>query len=90
MATVKVNVCIDANTKAEVESILAEMGLNMTAAINIYFKRILMEGGIPFEVTTRVPNSVTAEAIEEGRRIARDKSVPAYNSVEELKAAMGL
>ena len=49
-----------------------------------------MEGGIPFEVTTRVPNSVTAEAIEEGRRIARDKSVPAYNSVEELKAAMGL
>ena len=90
MSTVKINVCTDAATKAEVERLLADMGLTMTAAINMYLKRILLEGGIPFDVTTRVPNSVTAEAINEGRRIARDKSVPGYNSVAELRAAMGV
>lgn len=90
MNTVKINVCTDATTKAEAEKLLADMGLTMTAAINIYLKRILLEGGIPFEITTKVPNRETAEAIEEGRRIAKDKSVPAYNSVEELKTSMGL
>lgn len=36
------------------------------------------------------PNKETLEALEEGRRIARDKSVPGYKSMEELKAALGL
>mgnify|MGYP002520044091 FL=1 len=89
MNTVKINVCTDATTKAEAENLLSAMGLTMTAAINMYLKRIVMEGGIPFDVTTRVaPNKETLEALEEGRRIARDKSVPGYKSMEELKAAL--
>ena len=91
MNTVKINVCTDATTKAEAENLLSAMGLTMTAAINMYLKRIVMEGGIPFEVTTRVaPNKETLEALEEGRRLAKDKSVPGYKSMEELKAALGL
>lgn len=88
MASAKINVNTDAETKKEVEEVLEAMGLNMTTAINMYLKRILMEGGIPFDVTTRVPNSVTAQAIEEGRKIARDENAPCYNSVAELKASM--
>lgn len=90
MASAKINVNIDAETKKAVEEVLETMGLNMTTAINMYLKRILMEGGIPFDVTTRVSDSVTAQAIEEGRKIARDENVPCYNSVAELKASMGL
>lgn len=89
MASAKINVNTDPEVKKEVEELLGKMGLTMTVAINIYLKRILMEGGIPFEITTHVPNSVTAQAIQEGRRIARDETVPCYNSVEELKVAMG-
>lgn len=55
MNTVKINVCTDAETKAEAESLLAEMGLTMSAAINMYLKKIILEGGIPFEVTTKTP-----------------------------------
>lgn len=91
MNTVKINVCTDATTKAEAENLLSAMGLTMTAAINMYLKRIVMEGGIPFDVTTRVaPNKETLEALEEGRRIARDKSAPRYKTIEELKAALGV
>ena len=39
--------------------------------------------------TTRdAPNEVTAAAIEEGRRLASDRSVKGYTSMEELKAAL--
>lgn len=53
MSTVKINVCVDEKTKAAVEAILDEMGLTMTAAINVYLKRILIEQGIPFELNIR-------------------------------------
>lgn len=90
MASAKINVHTDAEIKKQAEELLDAMGLTMTAAINIYLKRIVLEGGIPFEVTTRVPNTTTIQAIEEGRKIAKDNTVPSYNSVDELKAAMGL
>ncbi len=37
-----------------------------------------------------IPNDTTAAAIEEGRRIAGDKSVKGYNSIDALKDALGL
>ncbi|MGN0205288.1 MAG: type II toxin-antitoxin system RelB/DinJ family antitoxin [Coprococcus sp.] len=33
-------------------------------------------------------NMTTAAAIQEGRRIAADKSVPGYTSIDALKAAL--
>ena len=72
--TVKINVCTDLNTKRQVEEILSDIGLNMTAAINIYLKRILMEGGIPFELTTRVPNATTVAAMDEYDEMKKNPS----------------
>lgn len=90
MYNAKINVNTDAETKQAAENLFAAMGLNMTTAINIFLKRALLEQGIPFDVSIKEPNSVTIEAIEEGRRIAKDNSVPSFKSVEELRAAMGL
>lgn len=52
MATVKINICTDEKTKEQAEVILTELGLNMTAAMNMYLKKIIAEGGIPFELKT--------------------------------------
>lgn len=90
MALARISVNVDADTKQVAEDLLNEMGLTMTVAINMYLKRIALERGIPFEVTTRVPNATTIEAIEEGRRIANDQSVPGFDSIEALKAAIGV
>ena len=46
--------------------------------------------GIPFELKLSVPNEETVAAMEEGMRIAYDKSVKGYKSMEELKAALDL
>lgn len=85
MATAKINVCTDEQTKKEVEIILADMGLNMTTAINMYLKRIQMEGGIPFAVTTRVPNHTTAKALNEYDEMKnRPDAYKRYDSFDDL------
>jgi len=86
VATEKISVCTDAKTKKEVEKILSDVGLTMTAAINIYLKRILMEGGIPFEITTRVPNATTAAAMDEYDEMQKNPS--AYKRYPSFKAAI--
>lgn len=84
--TVKINICTDADTKRQVEEILSDMGLNMTAAINIYLKRILMEGGIPFELTARVPNAATVAAMDEYDEMKKNPA--AYKRYHSFKEAM--
>ena len=86
MATTKINVCIDVQTKKEVEAILADMGLNMTAAINMYLKRIQMEKGIPFLVTTKVPSSNTIKALDEYEAMKKDPST--YKRYDSFDDAM--
>ena len=86
----RINVCTDTETKKQAEILLEQMGLNMTTAINMYLRRIIMEGGIPFEITANVPNSLTANAIEEGRKIAKDKNVESFESADELRRSIGV
>jgi len=44
---------VDKDLKEEAESILNKIGIEMPTAIRMYLKRIVMEGGIPFE--TKIP-----------------------------------
>ena len=85
MATAKINVCVDEKTKRDVEVLLDEMGLNMTAAINMYLKRILIEQGIPFEVSARIPNSTTVAAMDEFEEMK--KNPEDYKKYECIKDA---
>ena len=85
MAKISTNISIDADVKKQAQELFADLGLDLSTAINIYLKKAIAEQGIPFEITRETPNAATVEAIEEGRRIARDKNVKGYGSVEELK-----
>ena len=51
--TINVNIRVDEEIKKQTEVLLAEMGLNMTTAVNIFLRQVLRTGGIPFEITTR-------------------------------------
>ncbi len=86
MATAKINVAVDERTKQEVEVLLEEMGLNMTSAINIYLKRILMEQGIPFDVSAKVPNATTIAAMDEFEEMKKNPA--AYKKYPSFKAAL--
>jgi len=88
MATTNLNIRTDKDVKNQAEMIFNELGINMTTAINMFLRAAIRENGIPFSLKVDVPNEVTKSAIEEGRRIASDKSVKGYSSMDELKAAL--
>jgi DNA-damage-inducible protein J len=48
MASTHIHVRIDENTKLEAQRILSEMGLDMSTAVNMFFKQIITKNGFPF------------------------------------------
>ena len=90
MSATTINVRTDSAVKEQAEYIFEAFGLTMSAAINMFLRQTIRKNGIPFELKLDEPNAATIAAIEEGRRIAADDSVPAYSSMEELKAALEL
>lgn len=90
MESTNLNIRTDKAVKAAAERIFEELGLSMTAAVNIFLRQTIRENGIPFELKLNVPNEVTAAAIEEGRRLAYDKTVTGYTNMDDLKAALSI
>ena len=88
MTTATLNIRTDKYVKEQAEQIFNELGLNMTTAINMFLKSTIREQGIPFSLKLDVPNDVTKAAIEEGRKLAADKSAPGYSNMDDLKAAL--
>ena len=54
---------IDAELKKQGDSILAELGINSSQAITLFYRQIVRQRGLPFE--TRMPNDETIEALNE-------------------------
>ncbi|MBS6720861.1 MAG: type II toxin-antitoxin system RelB/DinJ family antitoxin [Peptoniphilus harei] len=88
MATTNLNIRTDKEIKEAAEKIYSSLGLNMTTAINMFLRASIRESGIPFELKLDVPNDETIQAIEEGRMIAKDKSVRAYDNMDDLRKAL--
>lgn len=86
--TTNLNIRTEKIIKDQAEAIFNELGLNMTTAINMFLRTAIREHGIPFELKLEVPNETTVAAIEEGRRIAEDRTVPGYTSMDALKTAL--
>ena len=51
--TINVNIRVDEELKKQSEALLAEMGLNMTTAVNIFLRQVVRTGKIPFEITAK-------------------------------------
>ena len=79
--TANVNARIDLNVKTQAESILTQLGLPRSVAIDAFYRQIIIHGGIPFDLTvsqTKVPvydemtqsefNQMLAKGIEQIKR----------------------
>ena len=82
------NIRTDKDVKEQADKIFAELGLNMTTAINMFLRTAIRVKGIPFEIKLEVPNDETKKAIEVGREITKDKNIKGYKSIDELKEAL--
>lgn len=90
MATTNLNIRVDKEIKEKTDELFNELGLTMTAAVNLFLRASIRENGIPFNLKIDKPNKITEESIEEGRKIARDSNIKGYRSIDELKTALDI
>ena len=88
MATTNLNIRTDKEIKEAAEKIYSSLGLNMTTAINIFLRACIRERSIPFDLKLDLPSDETIKAIDEGRMIAKDKNVTAYDNMDDLRKAL--
>ncbi len=86
--TTNISIRMDADLKAQADSLFAELGMNLSTAFNIFVRQSLRRGGIPFEVQLEQPKKETLAAMLEAERIARDPSVKGYDNLDELFAEL--
>lgn len=84
--TTNISIRMDTDLKAAAESLYSELGMNLSTAFNIFVRQSLREGGIPFKITTEIPNHKTVAAMLEAERIAKDPTVKGYTDMDELLA----
>ena len=70
---VNVSIRIDEDVKKASEELFGDLGLTLSAAVNVFLRQALRHGGLPFDVKVDVPNTTTLAAMEEADRILRDR-----------------
>ena len=65
MAKSPTNLSIDEDLKRDAIALYADLGMDLSTAVTIYFKQSLRVQGIPFSITKDVPNAETLAAMNE-------------------------
>lgn len=85
-----INIRTDADTKRAIEALYAQFGITVSDAVNIFFRKSLMDGGLPFEMKQPRYNRETEEAIKEARDIVAGKLDVKSEGVDDFFQEMGL
>lgn len=83
MANVTTSIRMDADTKKLASELLNELGLDLSSAINIFLKQVVLQGGLPFEVKYPQYKAEVIEAMEEAKTISRNPETKTYESFSE-------
>ena len=76
--TTNINIRMDKALKEQAESILAEMGMNMTTAFNIFLRQTVRERAIPFQIALEKPNGGA-----QGKWLARKEFATLIGTIQE-------
>lgn len=84
MATTPTQIRIDEKTKKQAVELLDGLGLNLSDAVNIFLKQIILHNGLPFPIRYPEYKPEVIEAMEEAKQISKDPNVKGYTNIEEL------
>lgn len=82
--TATINVKTDSELKKQAEALFADLGMNMTTALNVFLRQAVRENRIPFEIS-RDPYSLE-KAISDTR--TRTGLHGPFSTAEEAVASM--
>ena len=57
---------IDPQIKKQAETILSELGLSVSNAFELFYRQVIAQRGLPFDL--KVPNEITMKAIANSRK----------------------
>ena len=85
MATVNTSVSLNADTVTQAQSLFADLGLDLSTAIEMFLRQSVREQRIPFEVSRKIPNAETVAAMREVEEMkAHPENYKGYASFQEL------
>ncbi len=88
METIQINV--DKTTKEEATELLEALGMDISTAVNIFLKQVLLYDGIPFPIRNCLYNEEMIEAMKEAKQLSRDPNTKKYDSYEEARKDLGI
>lgn len=89
--TSAISVQVDTHDKEIANSILKNLGLNMSTFVNMAIKQLIYTDGLPFEVKNPKPSKELLQSLKEGEKIIeeiRQGKREGYNNMEELINAL--
>ena len=86
MAVKSTTIKIDADVKQKAQALFADLGMDMTTAINIFLRQAVREQAIPFRIGEPVPNAETREALAEAEQMK--KAPDAYRGYTDVDQMM--
>ncbi|MFG6393127.1 MAG: type II toxin-antitoxin system RelB/DinJ family antitoxin [Lachnospiraceae bacterium] len=90
MATIPTQIRIEETTKKQAVELLEGLGLNLSDAVNMFLKQVVLRNGIPFDVKYPEFKPEVVEAMEEARKISRNPDTKRYKSFSEALEDMDL
>ena len=87
--TANINIRVEPDVKSTVDGIFSHFGITIADAVNIFLHKVMIVGGLPFDITLPKYNDETLAAMKEARDIACGKiQTKSYNSLDELNAEL--
>ncbi len=83
--TTSVSVRMEPSLKRDAEEVLRKLGLPASQAVTLFYRQLVLQKGLPFEV--KIPNVVTREALEDA---VDRRDLTSYSSVDELFEDLGI
>ena len=89
MAKVSTSISLDADVKERAQTILVELGLDLSTAVGMFLRQLIRERSLPFTATLNVPNAVTLAAMEEAEEMVNNpEKYPSYTNMDDLVRAL--
>lgn len=85
MAKVSTSISIDADVKTKAQELFADLGMDLSTAINIFLRQAIRENSIPFTIQRETPNADTVAALREAEEMAKHpENYKRYSTFAEL------
>ena len=72
-------------TKKNAENVFKELGISSSEAINLFYKQVILNQGLPFDV--KIPNSDTLKAIMD---VEKNNNLTRCENAEDMFKSLGI